>query len=286
MGLASPRLVSAACGCSNFAGAKSGTDEENVAAIHEAFRSRNQLPQYGRLLRDGAQRNAGGSGDQRSPRTGAHQREIRCASLTERATAGHRRSPKRGKELRCLLAPRLGVEAIDIYQPGRIDPNVPVEDTVGAIADLIKEGKVRYLGLSETGAENVRRAHKVHPVTALEIEYCLGARAIEKEILPTVRELGIGLVAHGVVGQGLVTGAIRNDLPTDDFRRQVPRFDQVNLPKNLEKVAVLQNMARRKNCTASQLAIAWVLVKGEDIVPLVGMSRRARLAENLKALGE
>ena len=191
--------------------------------------------------------------------------------------------PNAVKKFAAYSLQRLGVDVIDIYQPGRIDPNVPVEETVGAIADLIKEGKVRYLGLSETGAENIRRAHKVHPVTALEIEYSLGARLIEQEILPTVRELGIGLVAHGVVGQGLLTGSIRNDLPPDDFLRQFPKFDQENLPKNLERVSFLERMAREKSCTTSQLAIAWVLSRGEDVVPLVGMSSRARLVENLKA---
>jgi aryl-alcohol dehydrogenase-like predicted oxidoreductase len=183
--------------------------------------------------------------------------------------------PNAVKNFAAYSLQRLGVDVIDIYQPGRIDPNVPVEETVGAIVDLIKEGKVRYLGLSETGAENIRRAHKVHPVTALEIEYSLGTRFIEKEILPTVRELGIGLVAHGVVGQGLLTGSVGNDLPPNDVRRQ--------LPKKLEKGSFLERMARQKNCTMTQLAIAWVLSQGEDIVPLVGMSHRARLTENLKA---
>ncbi|SOE98958.1 Predicted oxidoreductase [Burkholderia sp. OK233] len=191
--------------------------------------------------------------------------------------------PNAVKNFAAYSLQRLGVDVIDIYQPGRLDPNVPVEETVGAVSDLIKEGKVRYLGLSETGAENIRRAHKVHPVTALEIEYSLGTRFIENEILPTVRDLGIGLVAHGVVGQGLLTGSVRNDMPANDFRRQFPKFDQENLPKNLEKVSFLESMARQKNCTTTQLAIAWVLSKGGDIVPLVGMSRRARLAENLKA---
>ncbi len=160
--------------------------------------------------------------------------------------------PNAVKNFAAYSLQRLGVDVIDIYQPGRVDPSVPVEETVGAIADLIKEGKVRYLGLSETGTENIRRAHEVHPVTALEIEYSLGTRFIEKEILPTVRELGIGLVAYGVVGR-------------------------------LEKVSLLERMAREKNCRTPQLAIAWVLSRGKDIVPLVGMSRRARLAENLKA---
>lgn len=191
--------------------------------------------------------------------------------------------PNAVKNFAAYSLQRLGVDVIDIYQPGRLDPNVPVEETVGAIADLIKEGKVRYVGLSEAGAENIRRAHKVHPVTALEIEYSLGTRFIERQILPTVRELGIGLVAYGVVGQGLLTGSVRNDLPANDLRRQLPKFDQENLPKNLQKVALLERMALQKNCTTAQLAIAWVLAKGEDIVPLVGMSRRASLVENLQA---
>ena len=192
--------------------------------------------------------------------------------------------PNAVKNFAAYSLQRLSVDVIDIYQPARIDPNVPIEDTVGAIADLIKEGKVRYLGLSETGAENIRRAHKVYPVTALEIEYSLGARFIEKEILPTVRKLGIGLVAHGVVGQGLLTGSVSNDLPLNDFLRQFPKFDQENLPKNPKRVSILRRMARKKHCTTTQLAIAWVLSRGEDMVPLVGMSRRARLVENLKAL--
>jgi aryl-alcohol dehydrogenase-like predicted oxidoreductase len=191
--------------------------------------------------------------------------------------------PNAAKNFAAYSLQRLGVDVIDIYQPGRIDPGVPIEETVGAIADLIKDGKVRYLGLSETGAENIRRAHKVHPVTALEIEYSLGTRFIEKEILPTVRELGIGLVAYGVVGQGLLTGSVKSDLASNDIRRQFPKFDQENLPKNLEKISLLEHMAREKNCTAAQLAIAWVLSRGEDVVPLVGMSQRARVADNLKA---
>jgi aryl-alcohol dehydrogenase-like predicted oxidoreductase len=191
--------------------------------------------------------------------------------------------PKAVKNFAAYSLQRLGVDVIDIYQPGRIDPDVPVEETVGAIADLIREGKVRYLGLSETGAENIHRAHRVHPVAALEIEYSLGTRFIEKEILPTVRELGIGLVAYGVVGQGLLTGSISNDMSPNDLRRQFSKFDEKNLPGNLEKVSLLELMARQKNCTTAQLAIAWVLSRGDDIASLVGMSRRSRITENLGA---
>ncbi|WP_317259640.1 MULTISPECIES: aldo/keto reductase [Streptomyces] len=180
---------------------------------------------------------------------------------------------------------RLGVDVIDIYQPGRIDPNVPVEDTVGAIADLIQEGKVRYLGLSEANAEHLRRAHAVHPVAALEIEYSLATRLIEPEILPTARELGVGIVAYSVVGQGLLLGNIEWPLPADDPRGQnFPRFQGDNLLHNLERVAVLKELAAARRVSPAQVAIAWVLSRGDDIVPLIGMSRPGRLPENLGTL--
>ena len=179
---------------------------------------------------------------------------------------------------------RLGIEVIDLYQPARIDPKVPIEDTIGAIADLVKEGKVRYLGLSEARPEEIRRAHKIHPVTALEMEYSLGSRSIEKEILATVRELGIGVVAFGVAGHGLLTGAIKGPLPSEDARNMFPRFQGENLKKNLEKAAFLERMATDKNCSPTQLAIAWVLSRGEDIVALVGMSHKSQVEENLKGL--
>nr|WP_309471209.1 aldo/keto reductase [Streptomyces rapamycinicus] len=180
---------------------------------------------------------------------------------------------------------RLGVDVIDIYQPGRIDPNVPVEDTVGAIADLIQEGKVRYLGLSEANAEHLRRAHAVHPVAALEIEYSLATRLIEPEILPTARELGVGIVAYSVVAQGLLLGNIEFPLPADDPRSQnFPRFQGDNLLHNLERVAVLKDLAAARGVSPAQVAIAWVLSRGDDIVPLIGMSRPGRLPENLGTL--
>lgn len=145
---------------------------------------------------------------------------------------------------------------IDFYQPGRIDPAVPIEDTVGAIADLIQEGKARYLGLSEVNSYQLRRAHSFYPVTALEIEYSLATRMIEPDILPTARELGISIVAYNVLGQGLLAGLDSPDLSEDDSRANLPRFQKENLAKNLETVAVLNSMAAKKNCTPAQLAIA------------------------------
>ena len=178
---------------------------------------------------------------------------------------------------------RLGVEVIDLYQACRADPAVPYEETIGAIADLIKEGKVRYLGVSEVGADLLRRAHAVHPVTALEIEYSLACRFIEAEILPTARDLGIGIVAYRILADGLLSGAVTGE-PVGGGRLVPPRLQGENVKRNVASCAFLTTMAAKKGCTPAQLAMAWLLSRGDDIVPLVGMSRRSRLAENLAAL--
>jgi len=179
---------------------------------------------------------------------------------------------------------RLGVDEIDLYQPARIDPNIPLEETVGAIADLIKEGKVKYLGMSEVSADQLRRAHAIHPVSALEIEYSLASRFIEKEILPTARELGISVVPYSVLYYGLLTGSFTGTFDKGDYRSRLPRFQKENLPANLEKVEVLKEMGKRKGYSASQLAIAWLLQQGKDIIPIVGMSKPSRITDNLQAL--
>jgi aryl-alcohol dehydrogenase-like predicted oxidoreductase len=179
---------------------------------------------------------------------------------------------------------RLGVEAIDIYQPGRIDPSVPIEDTVGAIADLINEGKVKYLGLSETNAEILKRAHKVHPVTAVEVEYSLATRVIERELLQTARDLGVGVVAYGVLSRGLLSGALTGKYENSDFRAHAPRFTGENFENNKKLIQKLQDFAKTKGCSAPQLAIAWVMHKGSDILPLVGTTNPNRLSENLAAI--
>ena len=178
---------------------------------------------------------------------------------------------------------RLGVEAIDIYQPGRIHPAIPIEETVGAIADLVQQGKVKYIGLSEASPEIIRRAHSVHPITAVEVEYSLASRVIEKELLPLCRELGIGVVAYGVLSRGLLTGELTGQFAPTDFRAHAPRFTGENFEKNKQKVALLQDMAGQKGCTASQLALAWVLHQGNDILPLFGTTKKSRLKENIDA---
>lgn len=192
--------------------------------------------------------------------------------------------PEAVKNFAAYSLTRLGVEVIDIYQPGRIVPNIPIEETVGAIADLIKEGKVRYLGLSEATADVLKRAHKVHPVTAVEIEYSLASRVVEKELLKTARELGVGIVAYGVLSRGLLSGTLTGKYDVTDFRAHAPRFTGKNFEENQKRISLLREFAKDKNCTTAQLAIAWVLHRGDDILPLVGTTKRERLAENLKAL--
>jgi aryl-alcohol dehydrogenase-like predicted oxidoreductase len=181
---------------------------------------------------------------------------------------------------------RLGVEAIDLYYQHRVDPQTPIEETVGAMADLVKEGKVRYLGLSEAGTETLRRACAVHPISALQTEYSLWSRDPEDEILPACRDLGVGFVAYSPLGRGFLTGQIKrfDDLAEDDFRRYSPRFQGDNFDKNLELVRRIEEMAREKGCTPAQLALRWALARGEQIVPIPGTKRRQYLEENLGAV--
>jgi aryl-alcohol dehydrogenase-like predicted oxidoreductase len=182
---------------------------------------------------------------------------------------------------------RLGVDHIDLYYQHRVDPKVPIEETVGAMAELVKAGKVRYLGLSEAAPATIRRAHAVHPISVLQTEYSLWSRDAESEILPTVRELGIGYVAYSPLGRGFLTGQIRSidDLAPDDYRRHSPRFQGENFQRNLDLVQEVARMAQEKGCSPAQLALAWVLAQGEDIVPIPGSKRRRNLEDNVGALG-
>jgi aryl-alcohol dehydrogenase-like predicted oxidoreductase len=181
---------------------------------------------------------------------------------------------------------RLGVDYIDLYYQHRVDPNTPIEETVGAMAELVKAGKVRYLGLSEAAPDTIRRAHAVYPISALQTEYSLWSRDPEDEILPTIRELGIGFVPYSPLGRGFLTGQIRRieDLDEDDYRRTGPRFQGENFQKNLDLVFEVEAMAREKGCTPAQLALAWLLAQGQDIVPIPGTRKRTRLEENVKAM--
>ncbi|MFJ9422350.1 aldo/keto reductase [Streptomyces sp. NPDC101249] len=194
--------------------------------------------------------------------------------------------PEAVKNFLAYSLTRLGTDHVDIYRPARLDPEVPIEETVGAVKEMIDAGYVRHLGLSEVDAETVRRAHAVHPVTDLQIEYSLISRAVEDEVLPTLRELGIGLTAYGVLSRGLISGHWSADRTAgpDDGRSFTPRFAAGNVEHNLTLVEALRRIAAAKGCTVAQLAIAWVLARGTDVVPLVGARTRERLAEALPAL--
>lgn len=181
---------------------------------------------------------------------------------------------------------RLGIEVIDLYYQHRVDPQVPIEETVGAMAELVEAGKVRYLGLSEASSDQIRAANAVHPITALQTEYSLWTRFVEEDILPTCRELGIGFVPYSPLGRGFLTGQIKSidDLAEDDWRRTNPRFMGENFQKNLDMVAFVEEMAAAKGCTPAQIALAWVMAQGEDIVPIPGTKRIKYLEQNVAAL--
>ncbi len=199
------------------------------------------------------------------------------------AFIGHDASPATVKNSLAYTLTRLGTDYVDLYQPARLDPRVPIEDTVGAIAEMVTAGYVRYIGLSEMGADTIRRAHAVHPIAALQIEYSLMSRGIEAKILPTVRELGIAVTAYGILSRGLLSSDTAR-LARGDQRARFPRFRDQNHAANLELLAALEAIADAHDATAAQLAIAWVASRGNDIIPLIGTKRRDRLAEALRAL--
>jgi aryl-alcohol dehydrogenase-like predicted oxidoreductase len=179
---------------------------------------------------------------------------------------------------------RLGTDHVDLYQPARLDPAVPIEDTVGAIADMVKAGYVRHIGLSEAGAATIRRAHAVHPIVALQIEYSLMSRGLENAILPALRELGISLVAYGVLSRGLISDHALTGVPTGEIRGRMPRFQGENLARNRALVDALRSIAKQKGCSTAQLAIAWVASRGDDVIPLIGAKRVDQLLSALGAL--
>ena len=194
-------------------------------------------------------------------------------------------SPAHIKEAVDASLKRLGIETIDLYYAHRIDPKVPVEDTVGAMAALVNEGKVRYLGLSEASAESIKRANAVHPIAALQSEYSLMTREIEKEIIPSCRELGISLVPFSPLARGLITNTVkREDMPENDFRKTIPRFDDEHWDNNRKLAQEFEKLAGGKNCTPAQLALAWVLARGEDIIPIPGTKKTKYLEDNARAV--
>ena len=205
---------------------------------------------------------------------------------TDGAFLGQDSSPSYVRNACDASLKRLGVSHIDLYYQHRVDPKTPIEETIGAMAELVKAGKVRYLGMSEAKPETIRRAHQVHPITALQTEYSLWTRDPEDEILPTIRELGIGFVAYSPLGRGFLSGAFKSpdDFPADDYRRKQPRFQGENFERNRQLVARVREIAAEKKCAPSQLAIAWLLAQGDDIVPIPGTKKRKYLEENAGAV--
>jgi aryl-alcohol dehydrogenase-like predicted oxidoreductase len=287
LGSGGPRVSRVGLGLMGMSGVYGPADEaESIATIHAALDAGITLLDTGdfygmghneMLLREALRDVDRGSvfiqvkfGAQRDPRG---------------AFVGYDASPSAVKTSLAYSLQRLGTDYVDLYQPARLDPDVPIEDTVGAIAEMIGAGFVRYLGLSEMGAATIRRAHAVHPVSALQIEYSLMSRGIEAEILPTVRELGISVTAYGVLSRGLLSSASAREIGENDPRARFPRFRGENLDRNLDLLAALEHVAQEHAVTTAQLAIAWVASRGTDIIPLIGTKRRDRLAEALGALG-
>ena len=286
LGRGGPQVSRLGLGLMGMSGIYGAADDaESVATIHAALDAGITLLDTGdfygmghneMLLRDALRGVDRGSvfigvkfGGQRDPRG---------------AFIGHDASPTAVKNSLAYTLRRLGTDYVDLYQPARLDPRVPIEDTVGAIAEMIQAGFVRHLGLSEMGADTIRRAHAVHPVAALQIEYSLMSRGIEAQILPAVRELGIGVTAYGILSRGLLSTASAREIGPGDPRSRFPRFQGENLQRNLDLLTGLEDIAGRHGVTTAQLAIAWVRSRGSDIVPLLGTKRRDRLAEALGAV--
>jgi len=281
-------IPAAGLGCMGMSGGYGPTDDaESIATIHAALDAGIALVDtgdfygmghnemlIGEALKGGKRRQAFIAvkfGNMRAPDGSMHGYDLRPAAV---------------KNFLAYSLRRLGLDHIDIYRPARLDPQVPIEDTVGAIAEMVKAGHVRYIGLSEVGAATLRRAASVHPICDLQIEYSLISRGIEEAILPTARELGIGITAYGVLSRGLIGGHWRKDtVAAGDLRGHSPRFQGANADANLALAEALRKVAEARGITAAQAAIAWVAAQGDDIVPLIGARRRDQLAESLGALG-
>jgi aryl-alcohol dehydrogenase-like predicted oxidoreductase len=287
LGATGPRVSALGLGCMGMSGMYGPADRaESIATIHAALEAGITLLDTGDFYGMGHNEMLIGEALKGRNRDGALI-SVKFGAMRDPAGAwlGYDARPAAVKNFVAYSLNRLGVEAIDIYRPSRLDPQVPVEDTIGAIADLVKAGYVRHIGLSEVGADTIRRAASVHPIVDLQIEYSLISRGIESSILPTCRELGIGITAYGVLSRGLISGHWRKgQAQAGDFRAHSPRFQDRNLDRNLGLVEALRAVAEAKGVSVAQIAIAWVAARGDDIVPLIGARRRDRLDEALGAL--
>ena len=288
LGRTGPKVSALGLGCMGMSDMYGPSDEtESIATIHAALDAGIDLIDTGDIYGMGHNEMLIAEALKGRPRD-SYQLSVKFGALRGPAPGEWRGFDSRPAAVRNFVAyslRRLKTDYIDIYRPARLDPNVPIEETVGAIADLIKEGYVRQVGLSEVGAETIRRAAKVHPIADLQIEYSIISRGIEAEILPVCRELGIAITAYGVLSRGLISGHWSKERGgAGDFRAFSPRFQGENLEKNLELVEALRAVAEARGVSVAQIAIAWVLAQGADIVPVVGARRRDRLAEALGAL--
>ena len=287
LGVSGPRVSAFGLGCMGMSGMYGPSDRaESNATIHAALDAGIDLLDTGDFYGMGHNEMLIGEALKNVPREKALI-SVKFGALRDPANGwgGNDTRPAAMKNFLAYTLQRLGVDYIDVYRPARLDPNVPIEDTVGAIADMVKVGYVRHIGLSEVGPETIRRAATVHPIADLQIEYSLISRGIEDGILQTCRELGIGITAYGVLSRGLISGHWdKNSTRKGDFRAISPRFQAGNVDHNLALVDALRTIAQEKNVSVAQLAIAWVAAQGKDIVPLVGARRRDRLQEALGSL--
>ncbi|HEV2565746.1 MAG TPA: aldo/keto reductase [Microvirga sp.] len=287
LGRTGPTVSALGLGCMGMSGMYGPADRaESIATIHAALDAGITLLDTGDFYGMGHNEMLIGEALQGRNRDRALI-SVKFGALRDPASgwSGYDARPQAVKNFLAYTLQRLRVDYIDIYRPARLDPNVPIEDTVGAIADMVKAGYVRHIGLSEVGPDTIRRAAAVHPICDLQIEYSLISRGIEDAILPACRELGIGITAYGVLSRGLISGHWSKDKAgPGDFRAHSPRFQDGNVERNLALVEALKNVAERKGVSVAQIAIAWVAAQGDDIIPLVGARRRDRLSEALGAL--
>lgn len=287
LGASGPRVSAIGLGCMGMSGMYGPSDRsESIATIHAALDAGVTLLDTGDFYGMGHNEMLIGEALRGARRDDALV-SVKFGALrsADGAWSGYDARPEAVKNFLAYSLTRLGVDHVDIYRPARLDPKVPIEDTVGAIADMVAAGYVRHIGLSEVGAETLRRAAAEHPICDLQIEYSLVSRGIEDGILQACRELGIGITAYGVLSRGLISGHWRKaGAGAKDFRTRSPRFQAGNVERNLELVEALREIAEDKGVSVAQLAIAWVMARGEDIVPLIGARRRDRLRESLEAL--
>jgi aryl-alcohol dehydrogenase-like predicted oxidoreductase len=285
LGRNGPTISALGLGCMGFSGGYGAVDDaDSVATIHTALDAGVTYFDTGDFYGAGQNEMLLGSALKGKREKAFIAVKFGALRGPDGAWYGSDNRPAAVKNFLTYTLKRLGTDYVDLYQPARVDPAVPIEDTVGAIADMVRAGYVRHVGLSEAGAATIRRAHSVHPILALQIEYSLMSRGVEKEILPTLRELGISLVPYGVLSRGLISDHALTGAPTGEIRSRMPRFQTENLARNRALVQALQAIAAEKGCTTAQLAIAWVASRGDDVIPLIGAKRPDQVTGAVGAL--